>query len=61
MQLTLSISINGEPITQTDKKRYTYESAVVSQIIADVNKRMTEIPTNDNNASQQVENLPLVC
>ena len=48
MQITLTTSINGKPVKQADKKRTTYESAVVSQVIADVNKRMTDFSTKDN-------------
>ena len=50
MQLTLTISIHGRPIKQRDKRRYTCQSPVISQILFDVNKRMTKISPNDDNA-----------
>ena len=49
MEIRLKTSLNGVPMDPNKMKQVTYVSDVVSQVIGDVNHRLEQFSTKDNN------------
>jgi len=50
LQITLIVSINGMSCDEAQKRQYTYQSEVVSQMICDVNQRMQNFSIHGDSA-----------